>query len=971
MSNFQKIQQNHRTESAIKSSKPEHKSSIHRLNAAQTLSAPETAQPEDIIQAQHQVGNQVVQRTLDSQPGTIQRDDDVFEPLGGGSINPVTRVTHEAGDVGYFKPENPEEAGMGTRSVLSSTIDQALGHNLLARESHKEYTRGQLKQQPAEGPASPEFQAERVSGTESGEVSGVAGIKHMFDQEITEKEFEAVRKESPSDYGNRVKSDKVGNETKYYKKSGTRQNRQNYANPQTQKDLSNIQLQDAITGQHDRHAGNLIFQAGGGARGIDNDKMISKNPEVSTIEGLHDKPTRKAPPEMTRWGKFKNWITRGSFDRKRQAAADSEYAAAIEKKKTAREQALGKMSSLTDNYAGMPTHMDEASVRTLVGTKSSQFMESIRAQNPENFERLPDAQKQELKARYSQVRRFAKVGAADANLSGLDPAKAEKWRAQKSTVMKGAGRLPTIVGAGGWGAKTYNAQMSEKSGWGGRQKTYLKRNVEDFNTAVPDVTYRGERQFADIPVPLPTHVDETQPTGAAVHPPSFPAPQLPPDLSPKNPGYDMEPMAAPARTGPRQPSFPAPQLPRHLQAKNPGYDLEPRPPSFPAPKAPGPLPIDPIYGPAQMSAEPDHNRSKVTNQNGELKSEINDAIQKKRGGGSPLPETVQQEARKILGQDFRDVRVHTDDEAHTLSRSIQARAFTIGKDIFFKRGVYAPGSSSGRETLIHELTHVVQQSGSKTSGRLKLGAVNTVHEKEASQIGKKHASSISAGSANSGAVQPQSEATLQREDDWETDPEPVQETKPDPIDRDEFSHLSQTMVGEMSKGDVSQGLAKVPLAPPLPRPKKPAQKQTGFAGELASKAKSMSGAKQRRNIEKLEAKRSEKVGTRVSQQYKEDLATKPKSFGSKLKGLMGKAGTWGLGKLKDAAKSKANEYTSHWTGKKVFDDKDDKKKEKGGEKDGKSGGGSDVGAMMDKYAELKQENNELKKKLASFENEKV
>jgi hypothetical protein len=69
---------------------------------------------------------------------------------------------------------------------------------------------------------------------------------------------------------------------------------------------------------------------------------------------------------------------------------------------------------------------------------------------------------------------------------------------------------------------------------------------------------------------------------------------------------------------------------------------------------------------------------------------------------------------------------------------------------------FLPGSGAGRETIIHELTHVVQQGGKGgASGALKLGAPDTTHEKEADRIGKKHAASI--GAAPAGAVQREGE----------------------------------------------------------------------------------------------------------------------------------------------------------------------------------------------------------------------
>jgi hypothetical protein len=149
-------------------------------------------------------------------------------------------------------------------------------------------------------------------------------------------------------------------------------------------------------------------------------------------------------------------------------------------------------------------------------------------------------------------------------------------------------------------------------------------------------------------------------------------------------------------------------------------------------------------------------RESVTDEQGNLKTEISATIQGERGGGSPLPGDIAKEASKKFKRKFDDVRLHTDEKADQLSRKIQARAFTIGKDIFFKKGVFSPGTSQGRETLVHELTHVVQQSGSRSStGQLKLGASDTAQEQEADRIGKQNSMPKSApvGTSLSSSVQ--------------------------------------------------------------------------------------------------------------------------------------------------------------------------------------------------------------------------
>ncbi|NET32018.1 MAG: DUF4157 domain-containing protein [Cyanothece sp. SIO1E1] len=79
-----------------------------------------------------------------------------------------------------------------------------------------------------------------------------------------------------------------------------------------------------------------------------------------------------------------------------------------------------------------------------------------------------------------------------------------------------------------------------------------------------------------------------------------------------------------------------------------------------------------------------------------------------KGSGQPLSEEARSFMEPRFGADFSHVRVH---ETPDLANTVQAQAFTHGQDIYFNAGKYNPGSSSGKELLAHELTHVVQQVG--------------------------------------------------------------------------------------------------------------------------------------------------------------------------------------------------------------------------------------------------------------------
>ncbi|MEH2240500.1 eCIS core domain-containing protein [Nostoc sp.] len=91
----------------------------------------------------------------------------------------------------------------------------------------------------------------------------------------------------------------------------------------------------------------------------------------------------------------------------------------------------------------------------------------------------------------------------------------------------------------------------------------------------------------------------------------------------------------------------------------------------------------------------------------DLEASINQA----RGGGQLMADNIRQPMEQAFGADFSRVKVHTDGQSDQLNRSIQARAFATGQDVFFRQGEYNPGSRGGQELLAHELTHVVQQNG--------------------------------------------------------------------------------------------------------------------------------------------------------------------------------------------------------------------------------------------------------------------
>lgn len=115
---------------------------------------------------------------------------------------------------------------------------------------------------------------------------------------------------------------------------------------------------------------------------------------------------------------------------------------------------------------------------------------------------------------------------------------------------------------------------------------------------------------------------------------------------------------------------------------------------------------------------------------------VETAIRQAQGGGQALPAEVRGPMESFFDADLSAVRVHSDARADTLSRELNARAFTVGQDIFFRQGELDPGTSSGRELLVHETTHTRQQGGSGVQGKLTVNQPGDELEQEADQVAR-------------------------------------------------------------------------------------------------------------------------------------------------------------------------------------------------------------------------------------------
>jgi hypothetical protein len=85
-----------------------------------------------------------------------------------------------------------------------------------------------------------------------------------------------------------------------------------------------------------------------------------------------------------------------------------------------------------------------------------------------------------------------------------------------------------------------------------------------------------------------------------------------------------------------------------------------------------------------------------------------------RSSGQPLAASTRAFFGPRFGHDFSQVRIHTGGQAAEAAQAVKAKAFTVGQDMVFGEGQYSPETDKGQQLLAHELTHVVQQSGSQS-----------------------------------------------------------------------------------------------------------------------------------------------------------------------------------------------------------------------------------------------------------------
>jgi hypothetical protein len=157
-----------------------------------------------------------------------------------------------------------------------------------------------------------------------------------------------------------------------------------------------------------------------------------------------------------------------------------------------------------------------------------------------------------------------------------------------------------------------------------------------------------------------------------------------------------------------------------------------------------------------------------------------------RGGGQPLDDSTRSDMESRLGADFGDVRVHTGAAAGESAREVGANAYTVGNDVVFRSEQWAPTTESGKKTLAHELSHVVQQrsgpvEGTSVGGGIRVSDPSDRFERAADQAAE---AAMSAGANVPSASSPAAAPTAQRQESSDEEEEesfgaPVQRQTPE------------------------------------------------------------------------------------------------------------------------------------------------------------------------------------------------
>jgi hypothetical protein len=128
-------------------------------------------------------------------------------------------------------------------------------------------------------------------------------------------------------------------------------------------------------------------------------------------------------------------------------------------------------------------------------------------------------------------------------------------------------------------------------------------------------------------------------------------------------------------------------------------------------------------------------KADVRNGEGGVPTIVHDVL---RSPGKPMDASSRAFFESRFGRDLSGVRLHIDAKAAASARAVDALAYTVGTDVVFGTGHYAPHTPTGRQLLAHELAHVIQQSNAAypSGGPLRISEPSDPSERQADSVAR-------------------------------------------------------------------------------------------------------------------------------------------------------------------------------------------------------------------------------------------
>ena len=104
----------------------------------------------------------------------------------------------------------------------------------------------------------------------------------------------------------------------------------------------------------------------------------------------------------------------------------------------------------------------------------------------------------------------------------------------------------------------------------------------------------------------------------------------------------------------------------------------------------------------------------------EARRSIPDMVQQVlRSSGRPMDSGTRTLVGSYFPHKLDQVRFHTDEAAVRSTRALNARAYTVGRDVVFGNEQFKPRSQRGKRLILHEMAHVAQQGVARKVDRIR------------------------------------------------------------------------------------------------------------------------------------------------------------------------------------------------------------------------------------------------------------